>query len=72
MAGPTRTPIPFPERITCTVDDACAFTGVGRTKLYEEITAGRIQSTRVGKRRLILVASLLRRLRAVEKAGADE
>ena len=37
-------------------------TGIGRTKLYEEISAGRIESVTIGKRRLVLVPSLLRLL----------
>jgi len=53
------TTIPFAQRLSCTIDEACQATGIGRTKLYEEIAAGRIQTTNVGKRRLVLVPSLL-------------
>jgi hypothetical protein len=34
--------MPFAQRLTCTIDDACEVTGLGRTKLYELIGAGRI------------------------------
>jgi hypothetical protein len=56
------TTIPFAFRLSCTIDEACQATGLGRTKLYEEMGAGRVQSTTIGKRRLVLVSSLLQRL----------
>ena len=51
--------VPFRERLSCTVDDACAVTGLGRTKLYELIGSGQLMTTTVGRRRLIIVRSLL-------------
>ncbi|MBR1039768.1 helix-turn-helix domain-containing protein [Bradyrhizobium viridifuturi] len=51
--------MPFAQRLTCTIDDACEVTGLGRTKLYELIGAGRIVTTTIGRRRLVLVRSLL-------------
>jgi len=51
--------MPFAERFTCTIDDACEVTGLGRTKLYELIGAGRIVTTTIGRRRLVVVRSLL-------------
>ena len=54
--------IPFAQRLACTIDEACQATGIGRTRLYEEISAGRIESVTIGKRRLVLVPSLLRLL----------
>lgn len=51
--------MPFAQRLTCTIDDACEVTGLGRTKLYELIGAGRIVTTTIGRRRLIVVRSLL-------------
>jgi hypothetical protein len=56
------TTIPFALRLSCTIDEACQATGIGRTKLYEEMGAGRVQSTTIGKRRLVLLPSLLRLL----------
>jgi excisionase family DNA binding protein len=52
-------PIPFAQRLSCTVEEACQATGIGRTKLYEEMAAGRVQTTAIGKRRLVLVPSLM-------------
>jgi excisionase family DNA binding protein len=53
-----RTTIPFAQRLTCTIDEACEATGLGRTKLYELIGAGRLATTTVGRRRLVIVRAL--------------
>jgi hypothetical protein len=63
------TTIPFAQRLSCTIAEACEATGIGRTKLYEEIGAGRVQTTTIGKRRLVLVPSLLR---LIEPTGAPD
>jgi hypothetical protein len=34
--------VPFRERLSCTVDEACVVTGLGRTKLYELIGSGQL------------------------------
>jgi len=54
------TTIPFAERLSCTIEEARQATGLGRTKLYEMMDAGQVETFHVGKRRLILVASLLK------------
>ncbi|WP_456797202.1 helix-turn-helix domain-containing protein [Bradyrhizobium sp. USDA 4473] len=56
-AEPSSTP--FAQRLTCSIDDACEVTGLARTKLYELIGAGRIVTTTIGRRRLVVVRSLL-------------
>ena len=43
---------------TCTVAEACEVTGLGRTKIYELIGNGRLTTTTVGHRRLVIVQSL--------------
>lgn len=45
-------------KITATVREACEMSGLGKTKLYELIGNGTIQSTTVGRRRLVKVDSL--------------
>jgi excisionase family DNA binding protein len=50
--------IPFAQRLTCTISEACVATGLGRTKLYELIGAGQLATVAVGRRRLVLVRSL--------------
>lgn len=51
--------LPFAQRLTCTIAEACEVTGLGRTKIYELIGNGRISTTTVGRRRLVVVRSLL-------------
>jgi excisionase family DNA binding protein len=51
--------IPFDQRPTCTVPEACQAIGLGRTKLYELIGRGKLRTTRIGRRRLVVVGSLL-------------
>ncbi len=51
--------IPFAQRFTCTINEACEVTGLGRTKLYELIGEGHLATTTVGRRRLVVVRSLL-------------
>ena len=51
--------LPFDQRLTCTVAEACEATGLGRTKIYELIGDGRVTTTTVGRRRLVIVQSLL-------------
>jgi excisionase family DNA binding protein len=51
--------IPFAQRLTCTIAQACEVTGLGRTTLYELIGEGHLSTTTVGRRRLVLVQSLL-------------
>jgi excisionase family DNA binding protein len=57
-----RTNIPFPERPTCTIPEACQASGLGRTKLYEEMADGHLEFVKIGSRRLIVVPSLLKLL----------
>ena len=58
MAAPH--PIPFAQRPTCTILEACEAIGIGRSKLYELIGDGHLDTTRIGRRRLVRVPSLLR------------
>ncbi len=60
----------FRERISCTIPQACAATGLGRTKLYEEIGAGRVRTSKVGSRTLVLVESLVALVSAPEAGTA--
>ena len=58
MAASQSRAIPFAERLTCTIAEACQVTGLGRTKLYELIGEGHLATTTIGRRRLVLVHSL--------------
>ncbi|MGO8866167.1 MAG: helix-turn-helix domain-containing protein [Alphaproteobacteria bacterium] len=57
-ADPRSTAIPFAQRLSCTIAEACEATGLGRTKLYELIGEGLVSTTTIGRRRLVLVRSL--------------
>jgi hypothetical protein len=52
--------IPFAQRHTCTILEACEATGLGRTKLYDLIGAGYLDTVTIRRRRLVLVSSLLK------------
>jgi len=44
--------------ITVTIENATKYSGIGRTKLYELIGNGTIKTITVGRRRLVVYASL--------------
>lgn len=46
------------DRISVRIPEACRLIGISRSKLYELIDAGEIQTAKVGASRLILVSSL--------------
>ena len=50
--------VPFQERISCTIREAAAASGLRPTTLYGLIGAGELESTKVGRRRLVIVRSL--------------
>jgi Helix-turn-helix domain len=51
--------IPFCERPTCSINDACRAVGFGRTKLYDLIDEGLVDTVKIGRRRFVRVPSLL-------------
>ena len=53
----TERPAAAPERLL-DVDEAAALLGVGRSLAYQEIAAGRLRSTKVGRRRLIAASAV--------------
>ena len=59
--------VPFMQRPTCTIKEACKASGVGRTKFYELIKGGQFTMIYVGRRRLVQVPSLLRFLKVYEQ-----
>jgi excisionase family DNA binding protein len=46
------------EPLSVTVLEACRMVGIGRTRIFEEIAAGRIEARKYGRKTLIPVASL--------------
>ncbi|MEG8032660.1 helix-turn-helix domain-containing protein [Sphingomonas aurantiaca] len=45
-------------KITATVREACEMTGLGKTKLYELMNQGALQTTTIGRRRLVKIDSI--------------
>jgi hypothetical protein len=62
-------PIPFRDRLSCTVAEACAATGLGKTKLYEILNSrtSPLRAVKAGKRTLLLVPSIIAMIE-----GSDE
>jgi excisionase family DNA binding protein len=46
------------DRLTLRLPDAVLYSGLGRSTLYNLISSGRLQSVKIGSRRLILRESL--------------
>jgi excisionase family DNA binding protein len=51
-------PIVFGERLTCSVAEAAQAVGLSRSKIYELINGGEVQTAKIGRRRLVSVSSL--------------
>jgi excisionase family DNA binding protein len=45
---------PNPEKLSFTISETCAATGLGRTSIYDAINSGALKSARVCGRRLVL------------------
>ena len=54
--------IPFKERPTFIINEACQATGFCRSRIYKDLGTGLIRSIQIDGRRFILVPSLLARL----------
>ena len=61
-------PLP-PDPICVRVNDAARMVGVGRTKLYELIAAGEVETVKLGKATRITTASLHDLVRRQRGAG---
>ncbi|MGP2491079.1 helix-turn-helix domain-containing protein [Mesorhizobium sp. PUT5] len=55
--------------ISFTIKDACAACGLGPTKLYELIKAGKIEARKEGRRTLVLADSLRRHVESLPSAA---
>lgn len=45
-------------KLAYSINEACEATSIGRTRMYELINSGDVQATRIGKRTLVIAASL--------------
>lgn len=61
--------VPFQQRVSCTIPEACQAIGLGRTKLYELIGGGALQTITIGRRRLVIIDSLLALVPHADTAG---
>ncbi len=68
---PDVTAIPFAERLTCTIVEACEARGLGRTKHQELIGAGYLDTTTIGQRRLELISSLLSQIGSLHQSAKE-
>jgi excisionase family DNA binding protein len=44
--------------LTLSINDAASSLGIGRTKLYQLINAGKLEAVRIGRRTLVKTASI--------------
>lgn len=51
--------IPFEQRYSCTVREAEEAIGLGHTKVSQLIADGKLESIKVGGRRLVIVRSIM-------------
>lgn len=52
--------------LSYTIDEAAKITGLGRTRLYEELNSGRLAGVKAGRRTLIPHANIQKWLEALE------
>ncbi len=50
--------IPFWQRLTCSIQEACEVTSLGRSSIYGMIGRGELETRKVGRRQLIVIRSL--------------
>ena len=58
--GTDKPTLPFRERLGCSPTEACVALGVGRTFLYQLIAERRVEVTKLGRRTIVSVPSLLK------------
>ena len=64
--------LPFRERLTCSVADAIAATGLSEATLYRMIQRGTLATVKVGGRRLVKVGALLELIGEAPQANTAE
>ena len=60
---------PSPDPICVRVNDAAHMIGIGRTKLYELIAAGEVETVKLGKATRVTTASLHDLIKRQREAG---
>jgi len=69
---PIKSPLnaPLPSRVAYTINEAIYIFNIGRTKLYDEINAGRIKTVKIGAKTLIPATEPEKWLERLESADA--
>jgi excisionase family DNA binding protein len=62
--------MPFRQRLGCSVTEACEALPIGKTKMYELLSKGRIKHRKYGSRIIIDVPSLLKLIDGEPAASA--
>jgi len=65
-------PIPIPERFAIPIPEAGQYGGWGRSKTYELIEDGRLETIKIDGKRLVVVASLLRLLESARATSSKD
>ncbi len=58
--------------LSYTIDEAAKITGLGRTRLYEELNTGRLKGVKAGRRTLIPHSSIEQWLETLETYPTDK
>ena len=56
---PSKGTMPAVPRLAVSVDEAAAMLGIGRTSIYKAINQGTLRTQKLGRRRLISMASVI-------------
>lgn len=59
-------------KVTCTIPEATAISGLGRTFIYKLFNEGKLTPRKAGKRTLILVSELESYLKNLPMGGASD
>lgn len=57
------------QKLLCDVTEAANVLGVGRSKAFELLNEGALQSVKIGRRRLVCVASITAYVDSLKKAA---
>ena len=68
IAAQATPPAPVPDRLL-SINEAAGALGIGRSRLYEEVAAGRLRSLKVGRRRLVPASAIAGYIEAVTNGG---
>lgn len=51
-------PRTLPEPLVASIDETARISGLSRSRIYELLEEGQLRSTKIGRRRLVIVASI--------------